>query len=359
VNDRIVVFPQNGGRQDWVANLVSNPKVKIYSDYGVFSGHAHIREVRGLDDPCLGIFARKYGLAEVKKRYWGQLEYVEIEVESKKDAADFYELVYGDLEAAFDSVADHYDEHIFGNPMNSWLRSVSVGLMKQLFKPDDVVLEIGCGTGTETVSLAMQGTTVIATDISRKMLERLRCKAERLGLSGRIVTIHARAEKVVDKLREAGYTRLDGAYSNYGAVNTEPKLIQVMQGLHETIKPGGTLLLGVWNKYCLYEIVGYTLRLRFNMTFARIRNPVPVGKSRFCVSSYSYSAGQLRELLKPLFRLEKIYGVEVLLPPSNLTRYLPRGRLLTLLKKFDLATGRAFPWNRLGDHFLAVYKNVR
>ena len=57
-------------------------------------------------------------------------------------------------------------------------------------------------------------------------------------------------------------------------------------------------------------------------------------------------------------KLKKVFGVEILLPPSNLTRYLPPEPILSLVKRVDVAIEAHFPWNRLGDHFLAVYTRI-
>jgi len=358
VDRRIVVFPQNRGRQDWVANVAENGAVRVFAAGGVISGSASIHPIRGLRDPLLAVFTRKYGEAEARKRYWGQTVYVEIEVAAQSTPVDYRELHYADLEAAFDGVAEDYDGHILGNEMNVWLRDRSVGLMSRVFSPGEVVLEVGCGTGTETLQLAERGVRVIASDISGKMLEVLARKAAKLGLDSMVTPLHARPYELGEKLRELGFPRIDGAYSTYGAINTEPGLGPMTRELHSAMRPGGKLIVGVWNKYCLYEMVGYALRMRPRMTVARLRNPVAVGLSRFCVSSTAYSVGSLSAALSGSFRLERVYGVEILLPPSNLTRYLPRGRLLALLKRMEVAIEGSYPWNRLGDHFLGVYSRV-
>ena len=358
VGGKIIVFPQNTGHQDWVANVKSNPAVKVFGDGKVIQGRCLIREIQGLDDPLLAIFTRKYGRDEVKKRYWGQHVYAEIEPVSQSSAEDYEELVYADLEAAFDGVAESYDIHIFGNPMNVWLRNRSIALLKRIFKPGDVVLEIGCGTGTETLSLAGYGVRVLASDISSKMLGVLEVKAARAGLGNMVTPIHARPYELLRRVEELGYSRIDGAYSTYGAINTEPRLHALVSDLHHMIKPEGTLMLGVWNKYCLFELVGYTIRMRPSMTFARLRNPVPVGKSRFCVTTTSYSVGSLSEVLSGQFELTKVYGVEILLPPSNLVEYLPPRPVLGFLKKVEMGLEAHYPWNRLGDHFLGVYSRI-
>ena len=339
-------------------NVKANPKVNLFSAEKTIEGSACVKQVSGLKDPILGAFTRKYGIAEVRKRYWGQTRYVEVQVSSESNPEDYEDLYYSDLEAAFDGVAEHYDEHILGNPMNVWLRNRSVHYLSQIFKPGETVLELGCGTGTETVLLAQHGLKIIATDISSKMLDVLTKKAKTEKLSNAIVPIHTRTQGIRETLQQLGYGEVDGAYSTYGAINTEPKLSQLFLDLHALIRPGGSLVLGVWNRYCLYEMLGYSLRLKPTMATARLRNPVPVGKSRFCITSYAYSVGSLRSYLSKFFKLKKILGVEILLPPSNLTRYLPSEPLLNFVKRIDIAIEPLFPWNRLGDHFLGVYTRL-
>ena len=356
LDNKIIVFPHNDKKQDWVANVLFNPNVKLYTNFGIFLGIAKLKRIQGVNHPILSIFTRKYGIDEIKKRYWGQTKYVEITIQNKLGNSNPEELYYGDLEAAFDTVAEHYDEHIFGNPVNSWLRAVSVGLMKQVFKSGDTVLEIGCGTGTETLSLASSGIKVVATDISRKMLDVLKRKAELMGLSDMVVPVHARAGEVKEVLSGLGYEKFDGAYSNYGAINTEPKLPKLAKDLRTMIKTGGALVLGVWNRYCATEILGYTLRFKPRMAVARFKNPVPIGKSRFCVTTYSYTPSEISKMFCG-FEIERVLGVVVVVPPSNLTKYLPKRH--EFLKKLDLTLGRAFPFNRLGDHFLIVMRKVR
>jgi ubiquinone/menaquinone biosynthesis C-methylase UbiE len=358
LSGKVVIFPQNAIKQDWVENIRKNPKVELFGAGRTFAGLAQIKKISGLHDPLLGIFTRKYGEDEVRRRYWGQSRYVEVEIRSEASAEDYTELYYSDLEAAFDGVAEHYDQHILGNPMNVWLRNRSVNYLSKIFKPGDVVLEIGCGTGTETLLLAQHGVKILATDISAKMLEVLTRKARDADISDSIVPIHTRTYALMEKLKQLGYTQIDGAYSTYGAINTEPQLEQLFQSLHSLIHPEGHLVLGVWNKYCLYEMLGYSLKLKPSMAFARMTNPVPVGKSRFCVNSYAYSVASLKKHLDKLFKLRKVYGVQILLPASNLIRYLPSEPLLSLVKRIDVMLESHYPWNQLGDHFLGVYSRI-
>jgi SAM-dependent methyltransferase len=356
MDGKIVIFPQSVGRQDWVANLQKNPRAEAFSTDFSVQGTARIRQISGLKDPILSAFTRKYGERDVRRLYWGQRRYIEIEIASSSASLDYAQLVYAELEAAFDGVAENYDHHIMDNEMNLWLRNRSVSLLKRSFGPGDTVLEIGCGTGTETLALARHGVLVIAADISAKMLQILSRKASESMLQDRVKTVHARPYELKERLKVDGVTEIDGAYSTYGAINTDPLLPQFFRDMASMIKPKGLLILGVWNKYCLSEILGYSLRMRPGMVVARLRNPVPVGKSRFCIASNSYSVGAVESLMGGLFELKKVHGVEIFLPPSNLVHYLPPRPLVGLLKRLDMSLETQYPWNRLGDHFLAVFE---
>lgn len=354
VDGKIVIFPQNIGKQDWVANLQRNPRAEAFSSDFSIQGTARLKEISGLKDPLLAAFTRKYGERDVRSRYWGQHRYVEIKIDSTSATLDYAQLVYAELEAAFDGVAESYDHHIMDNEMNLWLRNRSVHLLKRTFGPGDTVLEIGCGTGTETLALAGHGVTVIAADISSKMLAVLMAKAERLGLQNRVRPVHARPYELRERLSREGIVEIDGAYSTYGAINTDPFLPRLFGDLALLIKPRGSLILGVWNRFCLYEILGYALKLKPRMVVARMKNPVPVGRSRFCIASNSYDVGSIEALTDGLFEVIEVRGVEVFLPPSNLVKYLPPRPLVKALKRLDVILEPHYPWNRLGDHFLAV-----
>ena len=356
-NGRVVVFAQKGAAPDWLLNIRSNQDVQLSGEGRRIKGRANVARARGLHDPVLGAFERKYGRPTIRSRYWGQLEYVEIEPIGEGTALSYDELVYGDLEAAFDGVAEDYDRHIFGNPINVWLRNRSVSLMTELFRPGQTVLEVGCGTGTETISLAKRGIRVIATDISGRMLDVLQRHARENSVEKLVVPVHCRPYQLEDALRGRGFSDLDGAYSTYGAVNTEPRLSEFFGAVHSLMVDGGSLVLGVWNRYCLFEMIWYCLKANPSMAFARLRNPVPVGRSRFCVSTNAFSLESLGSAISSHFTLEKAYGVGVLLPPSNLIRYMPPRPLAQLAKEFEVRIGGHAPWNRIGDHFLAVYRN--
>jgi len=82
---------------------------------------------------------------------------------------------------AYDAWAKQYD-----TDENATRELNAEVLRKQEFlRPDDNVLEIGCGTGLNTKWLAEKAGSVVATDFSEGMLEKARAR-----LSGTDVTLH-------------------------------------------------------------------------------------------------------------------------------------------------------------------------
>ena len=307
-------------------------------------------------DRVLRLFREKYGPTLFERWYRSASRIVEVALgASPPSPADADSRYYRWLTSEFDLIAHEYDRHILGNRMNRLLRDRSLAILRPTFSSAHRLLEIGCGSGTETLSLLREGHEVLAVDISEEMLEVVRAKARSEGLSERLETRRIRAVDVAMLARDGAGGRFDGAYSTYGALNCEPNLGPVVTGLAELLPPGAAFVAGVYNRWCLFEIVGYSLVGRPGRAFARRGRPVQVGDSRFCVDVYAHSVHDFREAFSPYFKAREVEGVPVLLPPSDLTAYTERfSRQFDRLAGWDRWIGQRWPMTALGDHFLMV-----
>ncbi len=263
---------------------------------------------------------------------------------------------YAWLGAEFDNVAEDYDRHITGNRMNLLLRNRSLAVLTRRFSGSHRILEIGCGSGMETLPLLREGHKVLAVDISERMLATVQKKAEQAGVADRLETRGFPARELERLLDEGREGTFDGAFSTYGALNCEPDLTPIPGTLHRLLRAGAPFVTAVYNRWCLFELVGYSLTLQMRRALGRRKNPVPVGASRFCVDVFAHAVPDFERLFRPEFVLEEVEGVPVFLPPSDLVSYAERfERHFDRLSAWDASIGRWWPFNRLGDHFLMTF----
>ncbi len=260
---------------------------------------------------------------------------------------------YHEVEAIFDKAAPDYDRAIQADRLNMHLRTVAGKVLRRLFPPGSRVLEIGCGTGVETIPLAESGVDLVAVDISSRMLEELDRKASARSVHDRIETRKGSAGDMGGIVSEFGPGSFDGAFSHFGALNCEPQLGRVPPVLHQLVKPGGRISLGILNRTCLSEIVLFGLAMRPSRSLARLQSPIPVGQSRFGVSVFPYGPGEVKRLFRPYFSPEEAIGVSVFLPPSHLgRRFRLHPELLGFLEALDGTFAKRPLLRYLGDYFL-------
>ena len=305
----------------------------------------------------LELFRAKYGGDLFARWYERPARVLRVRLRTDSAAPGAAPDAYYDwLRAEFDNVADDYDRHITGNRINLLLRNRSLSMLTRWFATAHRILEIGCGSGMETLPLLEQGHEVVAVDISARMLETVRRKAEHAGVSERLTTRELAARDLEELADDGEEGSFDGAFSTFGALNCEPDLSRLSTSLFRLLRPGTPFLAGVFNRWCLFEMAGYSLTLRPRRMLGRQRNPVRVGSSRFCVDVYSHSVRDVIRLFRPGFRAERIEGVPVLLPPSDLVAYADRfDRRFEQLAAWDARVGAHWPFSWLGDHFLVLF----
>ena len=302
----------------------------------------------------LGLFLEKYGADQYGRWYDHPRRVLSIRPGSDARPDHYFEW----LTAEFDNIAAEYDQHILGNRMNRLLRDRSLALLRATFRPSDRLLELGCGSGMETMQLLQDGHEILAVDISEKMLEVVRAKARAAGVAERFSGIRSRASELGALVPALGGP-FDGAYSTYGALNCEPDLTPVARALGELVPPGRPFVGGIYNRWCLFEILGYGATFQWDRALGRRANPVPVGASRFCVDTYAYSVPEFIARFRPWFESERLLGVPVVLPPSDLTSYAEQfSRRFDRLAALDRALGGVWPLSTLGDHFLVVLRRA-
>ncbi len=104
-----------------------------------------------------------------------------------------------------------------------------------LLRPDDLVLEIGCGTGTTALHHAPRVNHILATDISAKMIDIARQKGRSAGIEN--VRFEVSSIESLDTAPNQYDVIL--AHSILHLVEDVPK---TLRQLHRMLKPGGRLI---------------------------------------------------------------------------------------------------------------------
>ena len=345
-----VLFVRNP-EPKWVATARSAPFLEWRIEGETFRGIAKfIDSSSRLETEILPNFVSRFGSATMSDWFGGEVNCVQL-IESQKPS------YYDDVEALFDRTAADYDRIVEGDRLNMHLRDVSQKLLRHMFPPGSRVLEVGCGTGLETIPLAQSGVEIVAVDLSRKMLEELNRKARSASVSERIESRRTSASGLKIITDEFGPGTFDGAFSHYGALNCEPRLDSVPIVLYELMKPQALVSLGILNRTCLSEMVLFSIGLQPRRALARLNSPIPANLSRFGVSVFAYGPADIEKIFASGFRAEGILGVSVTIPPPQLGNRLRRhGRLLSLLERADESLADRPFFRCLGDYFLMALR---
>ena len=253
---------------------------------------------------------------------------------------------------AFDAVAADYDRREADNPIMQLMRARSLAMLDSTFPHGATLLDVGCGTGTEAIWLAKRGRTLFAVDSSPRMLEVLshRGAAADVEISTRLLC----AGDLLKLVNELGEASFDGAYSSFGALNTEPSLDAPVAALARLVRPGGRIVLSVMNRWCVAEmallVAGGRPKEAFRRTLPSVR--VAVGSNIADVRYPSWR--ELSCALRPRFRVVTVQALPLLLLPYAWPAFSAHPHVYKAVSRLDrvIATRRPLAW--LGDHLLVV-----
>ena len=252
--------------------------------------------------------------------------------------------------AAFDGLAQDYDRIFTYSLLGRAHRSLVHEVLSRHLSKGQRVLDLNCGTGEDAIYLASLGMSVLACDISVRMVEVAHQKAERSGY-GSDVELMVCANEHLDDLADRG--PFDAILSNFGGLNCTADLEQVASELSRLVRPGGKVFLCMIGRICAWEILWYATRGKWRKGFRRL-SP---GGTRASIGGTSIdvhyrSVSDIRAFA-PSLQLESWRGIGVVLMPSWLASgFQKREWLIDLLKRIDRWVGALPLFRGLADHIL-------
>ncbi len=260
--------------------------------------------------------------------------------------------------AAFDSLAETYDEAFSESLIGKAQRACVWRQIDRSFQPGRRVIELNCGTGVDALHLAERGVHVLACDASPGMIAKARRRITQAELETRAEFHVLRAEELGDLDADAPF---DGALSNFAGLNCVEDLAAVAAGLARLLKPRADFILCVFGRYCLWEVLWYLAQGNSRKAFRRFRRDGAVANLTPSASvRVNYpSVRRLKRCFAPCFRLKEWQGVGVVVPPSYLEPLAVRHR-----QAFQAAAGLEARLNsvpivrNLADHILLTFERT-
>ena len=156
----------------------------------------------------------------------------------------------------YDALAEEWDKR-YENPTIRYRRSIEFNIISKNIKKGDKVLDVGCGSGRHAFFLLEKGCNVAGVDISQKMLEISKEKAEK--------------KKYPLSLFLADCNNLpfenesfDGVVSIYGPLTHIQNSINCVNEMMRVLKKGGKIVIGVENKWALLPLLRRILKFEWN-----------------------------------------------------------------------------------------------
>ena len=143
---------------------------------------------------------------------------------------------------AWDAVAVDYDQQEDQNQVLSYLRQNFQNRLVPLLETSQKVLDLGCGTGSDSLWLLEKGATITALDISEEMLERVKRKKEALLQQDQPLETICLSMNQLEALLPHRKQYYHGLISNFGLINCAANLEKMAKST--TIRPQGWVLLG-------------------------------------------------------------------------------------------------------------------
>ena len=255
--------------------------------------------------------------------------------------------------AAFDALAENYDEQFSARLPVAWLRESVYARVVEYVHTGSWVTELGCGSGDDAIWFAESGCRVWGLDASARMLEKAQSKIEAAGISDAVTLMLTELRQWPAEPEPTG-GRADIVFSNFGVLNCVEDLRPIFEKSAAVLKPEGLLIVSVMGRFCLTEFLYFIAKRSVRKATRRWRknNEFLAGDAHFPV--WYHSPASLAASA-PDFTRVRTFGIGGLLPTSEAYHLCERmPRLFAALARISHLFSRVlYP---VSDHYLMVLR---
>ncbi len=256
----------------------------------------------------------------------------------------------------WDSYAPVYDEK--KKDFDLYLRHKNLKILKSFFSPGQILLEVGCGTGTESIEMLNYGCKLVLTDISFEMLKIAQRKITKF-----VDTNNQNLTKIINLPAEyidSFKIQFDGAYSSFGVLNCITDINNFFQKLYKVLKPNSYFITSIINRWYWGDFIFFALGIT-NYLRKRLKGWGYItldGKETNAIARY-YSINDIKNFSKNFFSIETCYALPFLLPPAYLKpiERLPQ-KFLNVIDKLESILWHRFPFKYFGEQTVIILKRL-
>lgn len=262
----------------------------------------------------------------------------------------------GSHPAAFDAFAATYDRDFSETKLGRLLRRRVWRVLRDAFPPGSYVLEMACGTGLDAAWLARRRVRVTATDGAQAMVDATRRRIVSSGLED-MVNVRRQSLQELAEVQWPATPPFDGAFSNFGGLNTLPTWSPLAYSLARAVRPSGKLVLVPMGPVCPWEIVWYMAHGQPQVAWRRIRQPATARIGDASIAVWYPRLKELKRAMAPWFEHRTTRSLGLWLPPSYLSHLVERhATIFRALDRLEQLTARlSGSW---GDHYVACFERT-
>jgi len=250
----------------------------------------------------------------------------------------------------FDASAKNYDTIFTFSEIGKAQRNLVLQyLSKNILQKEKLnILELNCGTGEDAMYFSKKGHRILATDISKVMLQTAKIKCQNTNI--RFV------QQNINTITDKTFTeQFDLIFSNFGGLNclSKPQLDRFTKISTSLLTSSGKMVLVIMPKQCLWERIYFLLKGKNKKAFRRNTNkPVLANVEGVQIPTWYYNPKDIVTLAKDNYKILAIKPIGMSIPPSYLESFFTNKKgVLKLLIRFEGLFSFRF-WARYADHYL-------
>lgn len=262
--------------------------------------------------------------------------------------------------AAFDAISGQYDT-LFSpvtNPLVAMMRARVYDTIARHFARGSRLLELGCGTGEDTLALVERGHRIVAIDPAPGMIAQATAKMTAAGRADAVTFVNSGAGALGEHWPTLELN-VDGAFSNFAPLNCELSLDPLRVLLERALRPGSRFMGVVLPRLCPMEVALFLARGQPRAALRRFQR-TPIADVEGCrFPMRYYGATDFDRALGAAFRRVELRSLGIALPPLSFGPLF--ARVPGLLQALSFVEDRlnSLPGlRRMGDHIVLVYERV-